>query len=98
MNRIRCLLVAAAVFFLISSAACATPPPHSGFRLIGYVAGAEKFPAIAAEKLSALNFAFAHIDPSGRVTLDQAGAAEFLAKLRALKSRNPRLQILVSVG
>jgi chitinase len=95
MNHVRYLLVA-----LLALAACA-PNAHaaSGYRLIGYVAGWEKFPdSIAAEKLSAINFAFAHIDASGRVALDQSGAMEFLARLRALKARNPRLKIIVSVG
>jgi chitinase len=68
------------------------------YRLVGYVAGWETAPPIAAEKLSAVNYAFAHVDDSGRPVLDQAGAADFLAGLRALKQRNPRLRILVSVG
>ena len=86
--------------FLFALFACGVlhAKASTDYRLIGYVAGSEKFPAIAAEKLSAINFAFAHIDANGRVVLDQAGAAEFLGKLRALKARNPRLKIIVSVG
>jgi chitinase len=68
------------------------------YRLIGYVAGWEKLSAIAAEKLTAVNFAFAHIDANGRVVLDQPGAHEFIAQLCALKTRNPRLKIIISVG
>jgi len=69
-------------------------PPH---RLVAYVAGWEKPVPIAAEKLTAINYAFAHV-VDGKVVLDQQGAAQALTRLRALKLRNPRLQILVSVG
>ena len=87
-------------FVLLGCGACAELNARvaTEYGLIGYVAGCEKFPAIAAEKLTAINFSFAHIDASGRVVLDQAGSAEFLGKLRALKSRHPNLKILVSVG
>ena len=91
-------LSCAALPALLACAIACHARPHSGYRLIGYVAGWEKFPAIAAQKLSAINFAFAHVDARGRAVLDQAGAAEFLAQLRALKARNPRLKIIVSVG
>jgi chitinase len=67
------------------------------YRLVGYVAGWEKPVPIAAEKLTAINYAFAHIS-DGRTVLDQPGAAEMLKGLHALRMRNPRLQILVSVG
>jgi len=67
------------------------------YRLVGYVAGWEKATPIAAEKLTAINYAFAHIS-DGRVVLDQPDAAETLKRLHALRMRNPRLQILVSVG
>jgi chitinase len=68
------------------------------YQLVGYVAGWEKFPQIAAEKVTALNYAFAHVDASGRIVLDQPGAGDYIAQLRMLKSNNPRLKILVSVG
>jgi len=77
--------------------AAAQPQAKATHRLVGYVAGWEKLPSIEAEKITAINYAFAHI-VDGAVMLDQAGAAEFLAQLRALKSRNQRLKVLVSVG
>jgi chitinase len=82
--------------------ACSTNTTHvaakADVRLVGYVAGWEKPVPIAAEKLTAVNFAFAHIGSDGRVVLDQAGAAEALQRLHALRMRNPRLKILVSIG
>ncbi|HZP64782.1 MAG TPA: glycoside hydrolase family 18 protein [Rudaea sp.] len=85
----------------LALAACATMQLRAAtptYRLVGYVVGAETLPPIPAEELSALNFAFAHIDARGRVALDQTGTQRFLAGMRALKSRNPRLQIVLSVG
>ena len=49
------------------------------YRLIGYVAGWEKPVPIAAEKLTAINYAFAHIS-DGRIVLDQPGAAEIFSR------------------
>jgi chitinase len=54
-------------------------------------------PPIAAEKLTAINYAFAHV-VDGALVLDQAGADAVLARLRGLKSHNATLKILVSVG
>ena len=86
------------VSILFGSAAFAAPPQRAHeYRLIGYVAGWGKFPRIDVEKLTAINYAFAHV-VDGRVVLDHPGAGDFLRRLRALKSRNPKLKILVSVG
>jgi chitinase len=84
---------------VLCACALAAPQPQAQatHRLVGYVAGWEAPKPIAVEKLTAINYAFAHI-VDGEVTLDQAGAADFLARLRALKARNPALKILVSVG
>src|SRR5512146_3382000 len=96
MSSLTRILIAASLFPLVAEA---SPPPHApDQRLIASVAGSEKQPPIAAEKLTAINFAFAHIGSDGRVVLDQAGAAGALARLHALRMRNPRLKILVSVG
>lgn len=81
-----------------SIAACAAPSSHhERYRLIGYVAGWQPATRIDVEKLTAINYAFAHI-AAGAVVLDAPRAVDFLAGLRALKARNPRLEILVSVG
>ncbi|HZX92248.1 MAG TPA: glycoside hydrolase family 18 protein [Rudaea sp.] len=95
------LSAAAIAGLLLALAGC--PANNTGsstkaqYRLVGYVAGWEKSVPIAAEKLTAINYAFAHVS-DGRVVLDQPGAAEGLKGLYALRMRNPRLQILVSVG
>jgi chitinase len=79
---------------LLALAGCAAPR----YRLVGYVVPTREFPRIDAEKLTTINFAFAHIDTQGEVALEHAGDAAFLAQLVALKARNPELKILLSIG
>jgi chitinase len=79
------------------AAAPARKPPERQFQLVGYVAGWERQVPIAAERLTAINYAFAHI-VDGAVVLDQKGASEQLAQLHGLRLRNPKLKILVSIG
>ena len=95
------MLVAAALALDLSSGCGVGPaprpsPPASDW-LVAYVAGWEAQPEIPVEKLSALNYAFAHL-VDGRATLDQPDGEAVLARLVALKSRNARLKVLVSVG
>jgi chitinase len=72
-------------------------PPEAQYQLVGYVAGWQKLPRIEAEKLTAINYAFAHI-VNDAVVLDQPDAEATLTRLVALKRRNPALKVLVSVG
>jgi len=97
MRRIaRCIVLASA----LALAACAAPATREAadFRLVGYVVRDAEPARIAAEKLTALNFAFAEIDSNGAVVLQHVEDADYLARLHALKSRNPQLKILISVG
>jgi chitinase len=66
-------------------------------RVVAYVQGGTIPAVIHPEKLTDLNYSFAHIE-SGRALLDQPDVAADLAKLRALKQQNPRLRVIVSVG
>jgi chitinase len=91
------VLALCATLALAASATAAEPDAHDQRVLVGYVAGWQARPRIDAEHVSALNYAFAHI-AHGRIALDQVGAHDFIAQLRALKSHNPQLKILVSVG
>jgi chitinase len=85
---------------VLALAACAAPVRRQAleYRLVGYVVRDADPAHIAADKLTALNFAFAQIDDNGVVVLQRAADADYLARLRALKSRNPRLKLLISVG
>jgi chitinase len=67
-------------------------------RVIAYLAGWSVPPVIHAEKLTHINFAFAHVDATHRVFLDSPGTRTSLRELQVLKSQNPQLKIILSVG
>ena len=86
----------------ICAAAAGSPTQHprnvaAGTRIVAYVQGGTIPAVIHPEKLTHLNYSFAHID-AGRALLDLPGAAADLARLRALKRQNPQLKVIVSVG
>ena len=72
--------------------------PDRKFRIIGYVRGLADIHAINAQKLTHINYAFALVSPEGEMIFREADAPAHLARLHALKARNPDLKILVSVG
>lgn len=72
-------------------------PAGAESRIVAYVQGGSIPAVIHAEKLTHINFSFAHI-AAGRAVLDSPGSAADLATLRALKKTNPHLKVLVSVG
>jgi chitinase len=73
-------------------------PINPPYRIVGYVEGWSTPAVIHPEKLSHINFAFAHIGADGRVSLADAAMEANLKRLVALKATNPRLKILISVG
>jgi chitinase len=77
--------------------AAAAAATTTGARVVAYVQGGTIPAVIHPEKLTHLNYSFAHID-AGRALLDQPGVAADLAKLHALKQQNPKLKVLLSVG
>ena len=86
----------------ICAAAAGSPSQHprnvgAGTRIVAYVQGGTIPAVIHPEKLTHLNYSFAHID-AGRALLDLPDAAADLARLRALKRQNPQLKVIVSVG
>ena len=70
----------------------------SPYRIIGYVMGRADIHRMGVDRLTHINYAFAHINESGEVFLPYPNASTRLAQLQALKAKNPRLKILVSVG
>ena len=80
-----------------SPAVRSADPPR--YRIIGYVGGRTDIRRIGADKLTHINYAFARVSPEGDVVFpDELAAARRLARLQALKARNPDLNLLVSVG
>jgi chitinase len=66
-------------------------------KVVAYVQGGSLPVRIHAEKLTHINYAFGRIE-ANRAVLDRPGAAQDLARLRALKQLNPHLQVLISIG
>lgn len=90
-----------AVLALVAGPSRAEPGTGSEvppFRIVAYVAGWSMPAVVPADKLTHVNFAFARIDPAGRVVFEDPRYAAAVASLVALKSLNPGLKVLVSVG
>lgn len=68
------------------------------YRTIAYFTGRTNIWASGADKLTHVNYAFAHVNDSGEVYLRNTGAPGHLAQIQALKAKNPDLKVLVSVG
>lgn len=66
------------------------------YRIVGYATGWDPAQTKDVDKIDTLIFAFAHLN-DGRVVLDDNGA-KGLQTLLALKSKNSRLKVDVSVG
>ena len=84
-------------FLVCVSGVLALPAGAAESRIVAYVQGGSIPAVIHPEKLTHINFSFAHI-VSGRAVLDMPGSVPDLARLRALKKINPRLKVLVSIG
>jgi chitinase len=74
-------------------AAAVSPTPY---RIVGYASGWNPLQTKDAGKIDTLIFAFAQLK-NGRVVLDDNGAKR-LQDLIALKSKNPKLKVTISVG
>jgi chitinase len=70
-------------------------PQH---RVVAYLAGWAVPPVIHPERITHVNFAFAHIDSTGRVGFEQPAVGQSLLQLQALRKANPQLRLIVSVG
>jgi chitinase len=90
-STLRAALLAA---LLLTSA----PAALGAQRVVAYVTGWQTPPDIPAKKLTHINYAFARIDAEGKAVLPHPGVPEHLQYLRSLKTKNPQLRILLSVG
>ncbi len=72
--------------------------PETQYRIIAYVSWRADMARIGAEKLTHINYAFAKISESGEIVVDEHVAPLHLSQLQALKARNPKLKIILSIG
>lgn len=70
------------------------------YKRIGYVFRGEEMDVSSqdAQQLTHINYAFANVTEEGRVVLESAEDSTHLSQLTALRSANPNLKILLSVG
>jgi chitinase len=83
----------AATALVLLSVACAT---HQ-YRIVAYVHRRADMYRIGAEKLTHINYAFGKVGEDGEIFLGPDAAAHF-SQLQALKAKNPRLKVILSVG
>lgn len=84
------------VFVLVSGCGGVETAPQ--YRRIGYVHGTVDVSSEEARRLTHINYAFANVTEEGRVVLESQQDSVNLARLRSLKSANPNLDILLSIG
>jgi chitinase len=75
-----------------------TAPAADRYRIVAYVAGWSTPAVIHPEKLTHINFAFARITPAGQAAVADGDFEASLLHLVALKTANPRLKVIVSIG
>ena len=94
----RCAMLIGALACLASGTVFGSTAEPPQPRVIAYVAGWSMPPVIHPEKLTHINYAFAHINGGGRVDFDNPDSALALKSLLALKKQNPELKVIISVG
>jgi len=83
-----------------SAAAADSGPPERERqdRVVAYLASWSLPPVIHSEKLTHINFAFAHINKAGGVGFDQPEVGQAFRELQSLRKSNPRLKLIICVG
>lgn len=88
------------LLLVVALAGCATPSlggrPDTHYRVVGYDTARQAIPAASVAHIDTLIFAFAGL-VDGRVVLD-AESAKRLYRLTQLKTAQPHLKVVVSVG
>jgi chitinase len=93
LRRLTIVLIAA-----IFSTACGTfTQPEPQYRIVAYVYRRADMYRIGAEKLTHINYAFGLVSENGEVVLSREAPAHF-SQLQALKAKNPKLKVILSVG
>ena len=96
MTRYAWVLIGAAAFSTACSTQLVRPEPR--YRIVAYVHRRADIYRIGAEKLTHINYAFGLVNETGEVVIDERNAPAHFSQLQALKARNPRLKIILSIG
>lgn len=83
--------------WVAASLLAAVPAAAADLRVVAYAIGWQNRPEIDPTQLTHINFAFGKIE-GGKAVLPNAAVAGNLAYLRSLKTKNPRLKVLLSIG
>ena len=87
-----------ALLLALLATACSTfPHREPRYRIVAYVYRRADMYRIGAEKLTHINYAFGLVNPNSEIVLSRDGPAH-LTQLQALKAKNPKLKIILSVG
>lgn len=87
------------LILLLCVASCRTMMFRREYRIIAYVFGNRAdIGRIDARKLTHINYAFGLVNKEGVIFLNNPEAPSRIAQLQALKAKNPRLKIILSVG
>jgi len=73
-------------------------PDFGPYRVVGYVSSQTDISRIDPTRVTHLNYASAKLNEEGELYFHSTESVQHLAQLNALKNRNPRLKILLSVG
>src|SRR6058998_3900200 len=93
LHRLAIVLLATA----FSTACCTFTHCEPQYRIVAYVHRRADMYRIGAEKLTHINYAFGLVNENGEVVLSREAPAHF-SQLQALKAKNPRLKVILSVG
>ena len=94
--KICCLFLMAS--FLMSCSPAENSPAKNEFAIIGYYAGnAENIDQFSVEKLTHIIYSFCHLR-GNRLAVDNANDSLTIRKLVSLKTRNPQLKVMLSLG
>lgn len=91
-------LLAGIVFILIIAISYKALAQANNFRVIAYyTGGAQKIDSFSVEKLTHIIFSFSHLK-GNQLHINNARDTATISKLVSLKSRNPNLKVLISLG